>query len=65
MVNLDRRLLDVMWEARWLRHLGYGIPQAAQAILMQQEKFGIYFEQLSHALEVDFRPYRSHKAPSA
>lgn len=56
LVNFDKSLQDVMWEARWLRHLGLNIPQSAQSILMQEEKFSIYYQQLSHALLVCILP---------
>ena len=42
----------MIWESRWLRQLRLDIPQAAQAILLQEEKFSIYFQQLSQVLEV-------------
>ena len=52
MVNLDKGIQEVIWEARWLRHLGLEVPQSAQAILLQEEKFNVYYHRLSHALEV-------------
>ena len=51
-MNFDKSLQEVIWESRWLRQLGLDIPQAAQAILLQEEKFSIYFQQLSQVLEV-------------
>ena len=53
LVNFDKSLQEVIWESRWLRQLGLDIPQAAQAILLQEEKFSIYFQQLSQLLEVE------------
>lgn len=52
LVNLDKSVPEAVWEARWLRNLGLEVPQAAQAILLQQEKFSLYYQQLAHVLEV-------------
>jgi len=54
LVNFDKGIQEVMWESRWLGHLGFHIPQTAQAILLQEEKFNVYYQQLSHALEASF-----------
>lgn len=52
LVNLDKGIRDIILEARWLRQLGLQVPQTAQAVLLQEDKFTLYHRQLSHALEV-------------
>ena len=41
-----------MREADYMQRLGLAVPDSAQAVLMQQEKFTRYFDQLTHALQV-------------
>ena len=59
LVNFDKGIQEVMWESRWLGHLGFQVPQPAQAILLQEEKFNVYYQQLSHALEASHPPHIS------
>lgn len=59
LVNLDRGIQDVTLEARWLRHLNLQVPQIAQAVLLQEGKFALYHQKLSHALEVSSSKVRS------
>lgn len=56
LVNFDKSLQEVVWEARWLSHLGFEVPQTAQAILLQETKLSSYYQQLSHALTVSPPP---------
>ena len=56
LVNFDKSLQEVVWEARWLSHLGFEVPQTAQAILLQETKLSSYYQQLSHALTVSSPP---------
>jgi hypothetical protein len=35
-----------------MRRLGLAVPDSAQVVLLQQEKLGQYYGQLSHALKV-------------
>ena len=51
-MNFDKSLQEVIYETRWLRHLGLAVPQTAQSILLQEEKFSVYYQMLSHTLEV-------------
>jgi dynein heavy chain len=52
LVNFDRGVLQLMREARHMRRLGLAIPEAAAAVLAQEEKLELYFSQLSHAVQV-------------
>ncbi|KAI3432720.1 hypothetical protein D9Q98_004263 [Chlorella vulgaris] len=51
LVNLDRGVLQLMREAQYMRRLGLAVPDSAQVVLLQQEKLGQYYGQLSHALK--------------
>jgi dynein heavy chain len=51
-VNFDQGVLQLMREARYMQRLGLPVPDAAQAVLLQEEKFTHYFNQLTHALKV-------------
>ncbi len=52
MVNFDKDVLQLMREARYMQRLGLPIPASARMVLLQEEKFTLYFNQLSHALRV-------------
>lgn len=52
MVNFDKDVLQLMREARYMQRLGLPIPDSARMVLLQEEKFTLYFNQLSHALRV-------------
>ena len=41
-----------MAEAKALARLGLELPAAARTVLLQEEKFQVYYETLSHALKV-------------
>lgn len=52
LVNFDKGILQLMREARYMQRLGLPVPQAAQVVLLQEEKFKLYFAQLTHAIKV-------------
>jgi len=52
LVNFDKEVLQLMRETRYIQRLGLPIPDAAQMVLLQEEKFTHYYNQLSHALAV-------------
>jgi hypothetical protein len=49
-VNLERRLLELVREARWLGRLGVELPEAARALLPQEAKLRRYYDALTHLL---------------
>lgn len=55
-VNLQRRLLELIREARWLARMGIDIPEAARLVLPQEPKFRDYFDRLTHLLLVRSHP---------
>jgi hypothetical protein len=51
-VNLERRLLEAIREARWLVRMGMEVPEAVRLLLPQEPKFRSYHERLTHLLLV-------------
>ena len=51
LVNFDKGLAQTMAEAKALARLGLALPPAATTVLLQEEKFQVYYETLSHALK--------------
>ena len=56
LVNFDKEVLQLLRETKYMRRLGLPIPDSAQMVLLQEEKFTHYFHQLTHALKVGCRP---------
>ena len=52
LVNFDKGLAQTMAEAKALARLGVALPEGARTVLLQEEKFQVYYETLSHALKV-------------
>ncbi len=52
LVNFDKSILTVIREAKWLQRMGMSVPEAAMLLLLQEEKYKLYFNNLQHALQV-------------
>uniref|UniRef100_A0A383W453 AAA+ ATPase domain-containing protein n=1 Tax=Tetradesmus obliquus TaxID=3088 RepID=A0A383W453_TETOB len=50
LVNLDKELMQLIREAKYLQLIGVHVPEAARTLLLQEEKFNYYFSQLSFAV---------------
>ncbi|KAL4452763.1 hypothetical protein ABPG75_008425, partial [Micractinium tetrahymenae] len=50
LVNFDKEVLQLMRETRYIQRLGLPIPDSAHLVLLQEEKFTLYHNQLTHAL---------------
>jgi len=50
LVNFDRDVLGLLREAKHLERMGIELPEAAQAVLLQEDKFKSYHTQLTHVL---------------
>mgnify|MGYP002834821241 CR=1 FL=1 len=50
-VNFDREILQLIREAKCLRRIGVEVPEAANMVLLQEEKFKAYYQELKYALE--------------
>ena len=50
-VNFDKDIAKLVKEARCMRRMGIPIPSVAQMVLLQEEKFSYYFQQLTHIVK--------------
>jgi dynein heavy chain, axonemal len=50
LVNLDRELMQLIREAKYLQAIGVHVPEPARQLLLQEDKFKTYFTQLTHAV---------------
>ncbi|CAM9666191.1 unnamed protein product, partial [Choristocarpus tenellus] len=50
-VNFDPEILQLIREAKCLSRMGVSIPEPAKMVLLQEEKFKEYFNELKHALQ--------------
>jgi len=50
-VNFDHELLQLIREAKCLDRMGIEIPESAKIVLLQEDKFKSYFNDLSYALK--------------
>ena len=47
LVNFDREISQLMREAKYLQRMGIEVPESAKMVLLQEEKFKRYYNQLS------------------
>ncbi len=52
LVNFDKALMQLIRETKYLQRMGIAVPESARQVLAQEEKFKIYFNQLTYALKV-------------
>ena len=52
LVNFDRGLAQTMAEAKALARMRVPLPEQARVVLLQEEKFQVYYDTLTHALQV-------------
>ncbi|GMH97336.1 hypothetical protein TrST_g8180 [Triparma strigata] len=50
-VNFDREILQLIREAKCLARIGVQVPESAQIVLLQEEKFKLYYNELKYALD--------------
>ncbi|MEW5318622.1 MAG: hypothetical protein WDW38_009830 [Sanguina aurantia] len=48
LVNFDKEIMQLVREAKYMQRFNIGIPESAQMVLLQEEKFKFYHTQLSH-----------------
>ena len=51
LVNFDKEIMQLMREAKYLQRMGIEVPESAKMVLLQEEKFKNYYNQLSYALK--------------
>mgnify|MGYP002042673385 CR=1 FL=1 len=49
-VNFDREILQLIREAKCLTRIGVEIPEAAKMVLLQEDKYKSYYNELKYAL---------------
>ena len=54
LVNFDKAMMQLIRETKHLQRMGIAVPESARQVLAQEEKFKIYFNQLTYALKVRF-----------
>lgn len=50
-VNFDREILQLIREAKFLQRMGIDVPESARMVLLQEEKFKSYFNELAFVLK--------------
>ena len=50
LVNFDREIMQLMREAKYLQRIGVEVPDSAKMVLLQEEKFKHYFNELTYAV---------------
>ena len=51
LVNFDKEIMQLMRETKYLQRMGIEVPESAKMVLLQEEKFKTYYNQLSYALK--------------
>jgi dynein heavy chain len=51
LVNFDKEIMQLMRETKYLQRMGVEVPESAKMVLLQEEKFKNYYNQLSYALK--------------
>eukprot|EP00217_Crustomastix_stigmatica_P013603 CAMPEP_0183798542 /NCGR_PEP_ID=MMETSP0803_2-20130417/19119_1 /TAXON_ID=195967 /ORGANISM="Crustomastix stigmata, Strain CCMP3273" /LENGTH=4519 /DNA_ID=CAMNT_0026043227 /DNA_START=42 /DNA_END=13598 /DNA_ORIENTATION=- len=51
LVNFDKEIMQLMRETKYLQRMGIEVPESAKMVLLQEEKFKQYYNNLSHALK--------------
>ena len=52
LVNFDKAMMQLIRETKHLQRMGVEVPESACQVLNQEEKFKLYFNQLTYALKV-------------
>lgn len=59
LVNFDREILQLIKEAKYLQRMGLEVPESARMVLLQEDKFKHYYNQLSYIIREYDRVSRS------
>ena len=54
LVNFDKAMMQLIRETKHLQRMDIDVPESARQVLNQEEKFKVYFNQLTYALKVWF-----------
>ena len=48
LVNFDKEIMQLVREAKYMQRFNIAVPESAQMVLLQEEKFKFYHNQLTH-----------------
>ena len=48
LVNFDKEIMQLIRETKYMQRFGIAVPESAQMVLLQEEKFKFYYSQMSH-----------------
>lgn len=48
LVNFDKEIMQLVREAKYMQRFNITVPESAQMVLLQEEKFKFYHNQLTH-----------------
>jgi dynein heavy chain len=51
LVNFDKEIMQLMRETKYLQRMGVEVPESAKMVLLQEEKFKHYFNELGYVLK--------------
>ena len=52
LVNFDKQIMQLMREAKAMQRMSIAVPENARMVLLQEEKFKHYLNQLTYVLKV-------------
>jgi dynein heavy chain, axonemal len=50
LVNFDKEIMQLIRETKYLQRAGIEVPEPAKMVLLQEEKFKFYYNQLNHTV---------------
>jgi dynein heavy chain len=63
LVNFDKEIMQLVREAKYMQRFGIAVPESAQMVLLQEEKFKFYHSQLTHLVR-EYERVVSRVAPT-
>ena len=47
-VNFDKEIMQLIRETKYMQRFGIVVPESAQMVLLQEEKYKFYYNQMTH-----------------
>lgn len=63
LVNFDKEIMQLVREAKYMQRFNIAVPESAQMVLLQEEKFKFYHNQLTHLVR-EYEHILSRVAPT-
>eukprot|EP00798_Chlamydomonas_sp_ICE-L_P031303 gene31303-6451_t len=51
LVNFDKEIMQLIRETKYMQRLGIAVPESAQMVLLQEEKFKFYYNQMTYLVK--------------